>query len=95
MGDTASRILNIKKAELPLALLSAAYFFCILCGYYFLRPVRDAMGGAASAYLSTALPTSRDITLEGTLDPEAFWPHVDTIGSSRWPGTWGGPRREL
>ena len=53
------------------------------------------MRGAASAYLSTAIPKSRDITLEGRLDPEAFWPHVDTIGSSRWPGTWGGPRREL
>ena len=46
MADTVSRILNIKKAELPLALLSAAYFFCILCGYYFLRPVREAMGVA-------------------------------------------------
>lgn len=46
MADTVSRILNIKKAELPLALLSVAYFFCILCGYYFLRPVREAMGVA-------------------------------------------------
>jgi AAA family ATP:ADP antiporter len=46
LADTVSRILNIKKAELPLALLSVAYFFCILCGYYFLRPVREAMGVA-------------------------------------------------
>ena len=46
MADTVSRILNIKKEERPLALLSAAYFFCILCGYFFLRPVRDAMGVA-------------------------------------------------
>jgi AAA family ATP:ADP antiporter len=44
--DTVSRILNIKKEELPLALLSVAYFFCVLCGYYFLRPVREAMGVA-------------------------------------------------
>ena len=51
------------------------------------------MRGAASAYLSTAWPTARDIALEGKLDPDAFWPHVDTIGSSRWPGTMGGPRR--
>jgi len=42
--DAVSRILNIKKEELPIALLSVAYFFCILAGYYFLRPVRDAMG---------------------------------------------------
>ncbi len=46
MTDTLSRILNIKKEELPLALLSVAYFFCVLCGYYFLRPVREAMGVA-------------------------------------------------
>ena len=51
------------------------------------------MSGAASAYLSTAMPTARDIALEGPLDPDAFWPHIDTIGSSRWPGTMGGPRR--
>ena len=46
MTDAVSRILNIKKEELPLAVLSAVYFFCILCGYFFLRPVRDAMGVA-------------------------------------------------
>ena len=51
------------------------------------------MRGAASAYLSNAMPTARDIVLEGSLDPDAFWPHCDTIGSSRWPGTMGGPRR--
>ncbi len=44
MTDTAARLLNIKKEELPLALFSALFFFCVLCGYYFLRPVRDAMG---------------------------------------------------
>ena len=46
MADTVSRLLNIKEEERPLAILSAVYFFCILCGYYFLRPVRDAMGVA-------------------------------------------------
>ena len=46
MTDTVSRILNMKKEEPPLAVLSAVYFFCILCGYFFLRPVRDAMGVA-------------------------------------------------
>lgn len=51
------------------------------------------MRGAATAYLSTAMPTAREITLNGRLDPEAFWPFVDTIGSARWPGTSGGPRR--
>jgi AAA family ATP:ADP antiporter len=44
VSDRVARVLNIKKEELPLALLSALFFFCVLCGYYFLRPVRDAMG---------------------------------------------------
>ncbi len=44
MADAVARILNIKRAEQPLALLSALFFFCVLCGYFFLRPVRDAMG---------------------------------------------------
>ncbi len=54
---------------------------------------RLPMRGAATAYLSTAMPTSREITLEGKLDPDAFWPFADTIGGSRWPGLRGGPRR--
>jgi acetoacetate decarboxylase len=55
-----------------------------------LLPVR----GPVTAYLSTAMPTLREITLEGRLDPDAFWPFVDTIGSSRWPGRMGGPLRK-
>lgn len=35
----------------------------------------------------------REITLAGKLDADAFWPHADTIGGSRWPGESGGPRR--
>jgi AAA family ATP:ADP antiporter len=44
MGDRLSELLNFRKGELPLALLSALFYFCVLCGYFFLRPVRDAMG---------------------------------------------------
>lgn len=55
-----------------------------------LLPVR----GPVTAYLSTAMPTLREITLEGALDPDAFWPFADTIGGSRWPGRMGGPRRK-
>jgi AAA family ATP:ADP antiporter len=36
--------LNMKRGELTLALLAVVFHFCVLCGYYFLRPVRDAMG---------------------------------------------------
>ncbi len=41
-----NRIINMKRGELPLAAMSALFFFVILCGYFFLRPVREAMGVA-------------------------------------------------
>lgn len=44
-----------------------------------------------SARLDTPLFLGRDISLEGALDPDAFWPYVDTIGGSHWPGEMGGP----
>ena len=53
------------------------------------------MTGAAMAQLVTNQMTGRDIQLAGPLDPEAFWPFMDTIGSSRWPGAMGGPKREI
>ena len=40
------RLANIKRGEFPLALMSALFFFLVLCGYFFLRPVREAMGVA-------------------------------------------------
>jgi acetoacetate decarboxylase len=58
--------------------------------YTDLLPVR----GPATAELVTARHTAREITLAGPLDPDAFWPHADTIGGSRWPGERGGPRRQ-
>lgn len=51
------------------------------------------MRGEIRAELALDAPLARSITLEGALDPDAFWPHADTIGSSRWPGTRGGPKR--
>jgi len=44
-----------------------------------------------SAHLWWPQYLSREITLAGPLDPEGFWPHVDTISGSRWPGHLGGP----
>jgi AAA family ATP:ADP antiporter len=34
----------VLAGEWPAVLWSFAYFFCLLCGYYVLRPVRDEMG---------------------------------------------------
>ena len=44
-----------------------------------------------SAQLVTHQAKARNITNAGPLDPQAFWPHADTIAGSRWPGTSGGP----
>lgn len=44
MNSIAARLLNFKQGELPLAALSAVFYFCVLCGYNILRPVREAMG---------------------------------------------------
>ena len=41
-----SRLVKVEPAEIPALLWSCAYFFCLLCGYYILRPLRDAMGAA-------------------------------------------------
>ena len=45
-GERVNRFLNMKPGELPLAVMSALFFFLVLCGYFFLRPVREAMGVA-------------------------------------------------
>jgi AAA family ATP:ADP antiporter len=38
------RIVSVKKDEISAVLLSAGYFFSLLCAYYILRPIRDEMG---------------------------------------------------
>ena len=45
-----------------------------------------------SARLVTHTMQDRSISNAGPLDPDAFWPHADVIGGSRWPGDRGGPR---
>ena len=42
----AGRLVNMRRGEPPLAAMSALFFFVVLCGYFFLRPVREAMGVA-------------------------------------------------
>ena len=49
MNETAThrvlaRIVNVRPGEARALLWSFAYFFCLLAGYYVLRPLRDEMG---------------------------------------------------
>ncbi len=39
-----TRLALVEHAEWPLVFGAFTYFFCLLCGYYLLRPVRDEMG---------------------------------------------------
>src|SRR3979490_636205 len=41
---TLNRSGGIRPQEASAVLLGFAYFFCLLCSYYLLRPLRDAMG---------------------------------------------------
>jgi acetoacetate decarboxylase len=56
-----------------------------------LLPLREQV----EAYLWTPVFLDRQITLAGPLDAEGFWPFVDTISGSRWPGEEGGPRKNV
>ena len=42
--DTLKRMTGLRRGEARAVLTSAAYFFCVLCGYYMLRPLREEMG---------------------------------------------------
>ena len=45
-GTILSRLLKVEPGEIESLLFSCAYFFFVLCGYYMIRPLRDAMGVA-------------------------------------------------
>ena len=39
-----ARAINAQPAELTAALAGFALFFCLFCGYFMLRPIRESMG---------------------------------------------------
>ena len=41
---TVDRLVTTRPGELRALCWSFAYFFCLLAGYYVLRPLRDEMG---------------------------------------------------
>ncbi|MDO5610871.1 MAG: MFS transporter [Pseudomonadota bacterium] len=48
-SQSAIARLRAELAQSPPLWWALLYFFCLLCGYYVLRPVRDAMGASADA----------------------------------------------
>lgn len=79
-----AKALNFRPGELPLGVLAACFYFCVLCGYFFLRPVREAMGvsgGMGALYwyfLSTSVASLVIVLLFGgvvsRLDRRRFIP---------------------
>jgi AAA family ATP:ADP antiporter len=47
MTRLLERAVRLRPGELPAALWSFGYFFCLLASYYVLRPVREEIGAAA------------------------------------------------
>ena len=43
-ADLLQKAVNIRREEVGATLWSCGYFFCVLCSYYILRPLREEMG---------------------------------------------------
>ena len=77
MTSAAARLLEravrLEPGEAPAALAAAAYHFCLLCGYFVLRPIRDTMGIAGGVdqipwlFLGTFLAMLAAVPLFGLL----------------------------
>jgi AAA family ATP:ADP antiporter len=78
MIATRMRLVEIKKGELALTLLSAAYFFFLLSGYFILRPLRDQVSAGRS-------PTEIAWLFTGTLAVMLLAMPVYGWLVSRWP----------
>ena len=48
-GQAYSEPLRVQRGEWPALLLSMTYFFCVLCAYYVLRPVREQFTAIAGS----------------------------------------------
>ncbi len=44
LAAVLARAVDVRADEIRALLLSFAYFFCLLCGYYIIRPLREEMG---------------------------------------------------
>jgi ATP:ADP antiporter, AAA family len=63
-GGALRRFVSVEAGEWRATLLSAAFFFCVLCGYFILRPLREEIGVQLG---KNALPWLYSGSLTGTL----------------------------
>lgn len=51
LPQRVARAINAQPGELAAALAGFALFFCLFCGYFMLRPIRESMGIQAGSTL--------------------------------------------
>lgn len=71
-------ILDVKRSEVGAVFWSFAYFFCLLCSYYILRPVREEMGVQGGVENLQWLYTGTFITILALVP-------LFGAASARWP----------
>jgi AAA family ATP:ADP antiporter len=49
LHDLLRRAVDVKPGEVSMTLMSFAYFFFVMSGYFVLRPIRDSVGAASGA----------------------------------------------
>ncbi|MGH9576622.1 MAG: hypothetical protein ACRD3R_04210, partial [Terriglobales bacterium] len=71
-------ILDVKRHEVAAVFWSFAYFFCLLCSYYILRPVREEMGVQGGVENLQWLYTGTFVTILAAVP-------LFGAASARWP----------
>ncbi|MGH9603210.1 MAG: NTP/NDP exchange transporter [Terriglobales bacterium] len=71
-------IFDVKRHEVPAVFWSFAYFFCLLCSYYILRPVREEMGVQGGVENLQWLYTGTFVTILAAVP-------LFGAASARWP----------
>ena len=63
------RAVDVREDEIRALLWSFAYFFCLLCSYYILRPLREEMGVAGGVRNLPWLFTGTFAAMAGCTSP--------------------------
>ena len=76
--NLTGRLVDVKGHELATLLWAFFYFYCLLCSYYIIRPIRDAMG------ISTGIESLQSLYILTIIVMLALVPFFGWL-TSRWP----------
>jgi AAA family ATP:ADP antiporter len=63
LRELLARLWSAEPAEVPLVLWAGGFFFCFLCGYFVLRPLRDALGSEQAGSLGNVFQWTFEASL--------------------------------